>query len=63
MAQTQAGIARMLGLRHRLRTHDDDRDRYAATKRAIAPRNWQYVQEYADARMEVVEEILAKAAR
>lgn len=58
-----AEISRMLTFRDWLRTHDDDRDRYAATKRALATRDWQYVQEYADAKTEVVEEILAKAQR
>jgi GrpB-like predicted nucleotidyltransferase (UPF0157 family) len=59
----EAEIARILGFRDWLRTHDDDRDRYAATKRALAARNWKYVQEYADAKTDIVEEILAKAMR
>lgn len=58
-----AEIARMLVFRDWLRTNDDDRDRYAATKRALAARNWKYVQDYADAKTEIVEEILAKAMR
>lgn len=58
-----AEIARMLAFRDWLRTHDDDRDRYAAAKRALAARNWKYVQDYADAKTEIVEEILAKARR
>ncbi|MEO7267609.1 MAG: GrpB family protein [Knoellia sp.] len=56
-------IARMLGLRDWLRTHPQDRDRYAAVKRELASRRWRYVQDYADAKSEVVEEILAKVAQ
>jgi len=56
-------IARMLGFRDWLRTHDDDRDRYAAAKRELATRDWKYVQDYADAKTTIVEEILAKALR
>lgn len=59
----EAEIARVLAFRDWLRTHDDDRDRYAATKRALAAREWKYVQEYADAKAAIVEEILAKAER
>lgn len=54
-------IDRMLGFRDWLRTHDDDRDRYAAVKRALATRRWRFVQDYADAKSEVVEEILSRA--
>ena len=58
-----AEIARVLAFRDWLRTHDDDRDRYAATKRDLARRDWKYVQDYADAKSEIVAEILAKALR
>jgi len=54
-------IDRMLRFRDWLRTHDDDRDLYARTKRDLARRDWQYTQEYADAKTAVVEEILARA--
>jgi len=56
-----AEIERMLGFRDWLRAHEDDRDRYAATKRELSTRDWKYVQDYADAKTEVIEEILAKA--
>lgn len=56
-----AEIERMLGFRDWLRTHDDDRDRYAATKRDLSTEEWCYVQDYADAKTAVVEEILTKA--
>jgi GrpB-like predicted nucleotidyltransferase (UPF0157 family) len=56
-------VERMLGFRDWLRTHDDDRDLYARTKRELAQRDWAYVQHYADAKTEVVEEILTRAHR
>jgi len=54
-------IERMVGFRDWLRTHDDDRDLYEQTKRELATREWQYVQNYADAKTTVVEEIIARA--
>ena len=54
-------IDRMLGLRDWLRAHDDDRDRYAAVNRVLAARRWRSVQDYADAKSEVVEDILSRA--
>ena len=54
-------IVRMLAFRDRLRTHDDERARYAAAKRELAARDWTYVQDYADAKGEVVEAIIAAA--
>lgn len=54
-------VARMRMFRDWLRTHPEDRDRYAATKRQLASRPWRYVQDYADAKTEVVEAILALA--
>ena len=54
-------IARMVGFRDWLRTHPDDRDLYERTKRDLATRTWAYVQNYADAKTEVVEEIVGRA--
>jgi GrpB-like predicted nucleotidyltransferase (UPF0157 family) len=54
-------IARMLAFRDRLRTHDDERERYLQMKRELAARHWVYVQDYADAKGEVVEGIIARA--
>lgn len=56
-----AEIRRILAFRDWLRTHDDDRDRYAATKRELSKKDWKFVQNYADAKSEIVEEIIAKA--
>jgi GrpB-like predicted nucleotidyltransferase (UPF0157 family) len=52
---------RLLAFRDHLRTNERDRELYAQTKRELAKREWTYVQNYADAKSEVVEEILARA--
>jgi GrpB-like predicted nucleotidyltransferase (UPF0157 family) len=51
----------MLTLREWLRTHDDDRELYARAKRELAAKEWKYVQNYADAKSDVIQEILARA--
>jgi GrpB-like predicted nucleotidyltransferase (UPF0157 family) len=51
----------MLLFRDWLRTHPEDRDLYAATKRELAKQTWKFVQNYADAKTEIVREILARA--
>ena len=54
-------VERMLVFRDRLRTNDAERLLYERTKRELAGRTWTYVQDYADAKTAVVEEILARA--
>src|SRR4029077_12387773 len=54
-------IHRTLLLRDWLRTNRADRELYARTKRELAGKKWKYVQNYADAKSEVVEAILARA--
>jgi GrpB-like predicted nucleotidyltransferase (UPF0157 family) len=54
-------IDRMLLMRDRLRESPADRDLYARTKLELAARHWNTVQDYADAKSEVVEDILARA--
>jgi GrpB-like predicted nucleotidyltransferase (UPF0157 family) len=54
-------LDRMVGFRDWLRTHEDDRKLYEATKRELLKREWTYVQNYADAKGEVVEQIAARA--
>lgn len=54
-------IDRMLTFRDWLRSHDADRDLYARTKLALAQKEWEYVQNYADAKTAVIEEIIARA--
>ena len=53
-------IERMVGFRDRLRAHPEEFDLYLATKRELAARNWEFVQQYADAKSEVVEAIIAR---
>jgi GrpB-like predicted nucleotidyltransferase (UPF0157 family) len=54
-------VDRMLLLRDWLRIHEDDRELYARTKRELAAKEWKYVQNYADAKSEVIQQILARA--
>jgi GrpB-like predicted nucleotidyltransferase (UPF0157 family) len=54
-------IDRMLAFRDHLRANEADRELYERTKRDLAGREWAYVQDYADAKTEVVEEIIARA--
>lgn len=54
-------IGRMIRFRDWLRSHPDDRIRYERAKRDLASRKWEFVQEYADAKTAVIEEILARA--
>lgn len=54
-------LDRMVGFRDWLRTHDEDRDLYERTKRDLARQDWQYMQDYADAKTAVVDDIAARA--
>lgn len=54
-------IERMLRFRDWLRTNPADRELYERTKRELARQEWKYVQNYADAKSAVVQEILARA--
>jgi GrpB-like predicted nucleotidyltransferase (UPF0157 family) len=54
-------IDRMLMFRDWLRSNAGDRDLYARTKLALAEQEWKYVQNYADAKTAVIEEIMARA--
>ncbi len=54
-------IDRMLAFRDWLRSHPEDRDLYLRTKRELAGRNWVYIQDYADAKSEVIADINERA--
>jgi GrpB-like predicted nucleotidyltransferase (UPF0157 family) len=56
-----AEIDRMRLFRDWLRANDADRDAYLQVKRDLAKRTWRYVQHYADAKTEIVEQIIARA--
>ena len=53
-------IERMRRFRDHLRTSEADRELYARTKRELAAKEWKYVQDYADAKSEVVQDILTR---
>ena len=57
-ARRSTGCSRF---RDHLRTNEADRELYERTKRELAAREWAYVQDYADAKTDVVEEIIARA--
>jgi GrpB-like predicted nucleotidyltransferase (UPF0157 family) len=54
-------VERMLLFRDHLRSNAEDRELYARTKRELAAKEWKYVQNYADAKTEVVRQILERA--
>ena len=54
---------RMLLFRDWLRRNAADRELYERTKRELAAREWKFTQDYADAKSEVVEAMLARARR
>jgi GrpB-like predicted nucleotidyltransferase (UPF0157 family) len=53
-------VERMLRFRDHLRTNEADRELYEGTKRELAAKDWKYVQNYADAKAAVVQEILSR---
>ena len=55
-------IERYLLLRERLREDKGDRELYARTKSDLASRDWPSMQHYAEAKTEVIEGIIARAA-
>jgi GrpB-like predicted nucleotidyltransferase (UPF0157 family) len=55
-------IDRMLLLRDWLRGNAADRELYERAKRELAQKDWKYVQNYADAKTTVVEEIIGRAS-
>jgi GrpB-like predicted nucleotidyltransferase (UPF0157 family) len=56
-------IDRMLSFRDWLRTNEGDRELYARTKRTLAQQQWKYMQNYADAKTGVIEQVLLRARR
>jgi GrpB-like predicted nucleotidyltransferase (UPF0157 family) len=54
-------IEQQLRFRDHLRTHPEEFELYLRTKRELAARRWKYTQHYADAKTQVIKEILARA--
>ena len=55
-------IERLLVLRDHLRENEEDRELYARTKRDLASRDWPSMEHYAEAKTEIIEGILTRAA-
>jgi GrpB-like predicted nucleotidyltransferase (UPF0157 family) len=53
-------VERMRRFRDHLRADETDRELYARTKRELAAQRWKYVQNYADAKGEVVQDIMSR---
>jgi GrpB-like predicted nucleotidyltransferase (UPF0157 family) len=56
-------VVRMISFRDWLRLNRSDREFYEEIKCELAARTWKYTQHYADAKSEVVEEILGRAMK
>ena len=56
-------VERVLRFRDRPRSQDDDPDLYARTKRESATRDWKFIQDNADAKTQVIEEIIIRAKK
>lgn len=56
-------IVRMLIFRDWLRSHPEDRILYENTKHELVTRTWKYIQDYADAKSKVIQEILERASQ
>lgn len=54
-------IDRMIVFRNWLRLHEEDRRLYEDSKRKLAACTWKHVQNYADAKSEVIKDIFARA--
>jgi GrpB-like predicted nucleotidyltransferase (UPF0157 family) len=52
---------RMIQFRDWLRCHRDDRELYAQSKHALTARRWTYMQQYADAKTNVITSIMGRA--
>jgi len=61
-SQGDSEIERLLLFRDHLRSNQEDRELYAQTKRKLAERRWEYTQDYADAKSDVVQAILKRAS-
>ena len=60
-SQGDPSVDAHLAFRDQLRMSQDDRDRYAATKRELAARHWPTINHYAAAKTTVIREILNRS--
>jgi GrpB-like predicted nucleotidyltransferase (UPF0157 family) len=63
MTDGDPGAGAYLAFRDRLRACASDRDLYADTKRQLATRHWPTMNHYAEAKSDVVSQILGRALR
>lgn len=61
LAPDDPAVTDYLDLRDWLRRSPEDRALYAATKRALAERSWEDMNEYADAKSPVIAQVLGRA--
>jgi GrpB-like predicted nucleotidyltransferase (UPF0157 family) len=54
-------VERMLLFRDWLRRNETDRELYAGAKRRLAAQTWKYMQNYADSKTDVIQEIMERA--
>lgn len=54
-------LERMIAFRDWLRSHPEDKSLYETTKRKLSKQTWKYMQNYADAKSAVVQEIMGRA--
>ena len=62
-SQGSKEIEKYLLFRNYLRNHQEAKDLYANTKMALAKKKWKYVQNYADAKSDVVQQIMDAARK
>jgi len=60
-SENAAEIERMLRFRDWLRSNENDKLCYENVKRKLAKRSWAHIQQYADAKTAIVDEILARS--
>jgi GrpB-like predicted nucleotidyltransferase (UPF0157 family) len=56
-------IDKILTFRNWLRSNESDRELYARTKRELATKDWNQIQDYANAKTEVIEMIISRASQ
>lgn len=62
-SQDSKEIEKYLLFRNYLRNHQEVKELYANTKKALAKKKWKYVQNYADAKSDVVQQIMDAARK
>jgi GrpB-like predicted nucleotidyltransferase (UPF0157 family) len=61
-AASDSEVERMLCFRDRLRSSTEDRDAYERLKRELAEQDWEDINDYAEAKSALIDEIVARAS-